>query len=220
MQEIYHYDIHGFYTTSSFARENPISPGEYLYPARSTNDPPPTVGANQIPRWTAGAWAVDVDYRGKWYDVDTQAEIHVWDAGEPQPTNTTSVPPPANEPTWVYTGTAWERTLDVAKQEKTQQILDAFDIAKEATYNYNGHDYSIKDLFVLLLLTGVELNDGAGMVMVYDVDHNVLALTKPDAQTLVEGVYAASLSLTINRETKLKAINDAADIPTVDAISW
>lgn len=220
MQEIYNYDIHGFYTTMSYARENPMTPGEYLYPARSTNDPPPSVGPNQIPRRHGNAWVVDVDYRGKWYDVDTQAEIAVWDAGEPQPTNTTAVPPPANEPTWVYTGTAWERTLETAKREKTAEILTAFNVAKEATYSFNGHDFSIEDLFVLLVLTGVELSDGSGMITVYDVEHNVLALTKPDAEMLVEGIYAASLSLTLNRETKLKQIADATDISTVDSISW
>lgn len=220
MQEIYNFNLQGYYTTMSYARENPMYPGEYLYPARTTPDPPPSVGANQIPRRVSGAWTVDVDYRGSWYDVDTQATIEVWDAGEPQPPNTTNVIPPPNEPTWVFTGTVWERTLTVAKEEKYDEITDAFGVAKEATYSFSGHEYSLKDAFVLLLVGSLDVTDSGGMVSVYDDEHVIITLTKPDAQDLLEGIYTTSIALTLNRETKYREIVDASDIPTVDGISW
>ena len=222
MLQIYNYDLQGYYTTSSFARENPLVPGEYLMPARSTASPPPSVNVNQIAKWSGNAWSVDIDYRGKWYDVDTQTELAVWDAGEPQPSNTTSVMPPANEPTWVFTGSVWERTLDVAKAEKTAEMWQTFDTSKETyTVAYNGRNYTISDLFVSLLLGGITIAAMPGsMVSVYAVDHEVVNLTKTETQDLLDLVYSTSIALTIQREDRLHQIMVAGDIPTVDAISW
>ncbi len=220
MRELYNYDVQGYYTTQTYARLNPLVEGGYLYPARSVDVPPPFIGPNQIARWTGTAWAVDVDYRGKWWDVDTQSEVAVWDAGEPQPTNTTNVPPPPNEPNWKFTGTAWERTLEVAKQEKTTEILNGYSQARSTPTTYEGHQYSREDVFILLMLGAIDVTSMGGMVTTFDVDHNIVSLPKPQAEDLRDLVYTQALSMAINRETKLKAIEDATDIATVDAISW
>ena len=218
MIQIYNYDVLNYFSGSSYARENPLQAGTYLMPARTTTDPPPVVADHQIAKWGGAAWSVDVDYRGTWYDIDTQARIDVWHAGEPQPTNTTDVVPPPGEPTWVFTGSVWERTLEVAKQEKKNEILTAYDAAIETPVVYDGHSYLTNAEFVTLLEVGIEVQ--AGMVDVYDITHNTYQLTEVNAKQLRDALYTTRLWLVLARESKLKAVDDASDIPTVDGISW
>ena len=218
MIQVYSYDVLNYFTGSSYAQENPVNPGTYLMPARTTTDPPPVVADHQIAKWGGAGWVLDVDYRGTWYDIDTQSRTDVWHPGEPQPTNTTDVSPPAGEPTWRFTGAAWERTLEVAKEEKAVEITAAYETAINTPVLYDGHQYIATAEFVTLLETAVEVQ--TGMVDVYDTIHNTYQLTEVNAKGLRDALYTARILLLLVREGHLKAIDDASDIPTVDAISW
>ena len=218
MIQVYNYDVLNYFTGSSYAQENPVQPGTYLMPARTTVDPPPVVADHQIAKWDGAAWVLDVDYRGTWYDVDTQSRTDVWHPGEPQPANTTDVAPPAGEPTWVFTGSVWERTLEVAKEEKREEINAAYYAAINIPVVYDGHSYIATAEFVTLLETAIEVQ--TGMVDVYDIDHNTYQMTEINAKGLRDALYTSRIWLVLAREGHLKAVDDASDIPTVDGISW
>lgn len=218
MITVYSYDVSGYYVGETIAREDPKSPGHYLMPARTTTDPPPSILPNEVPKWLGNAWTTVEDYRGIWYDVDTQQQYQVWEPDEPQPPNTTSVAPPPNEPSWVFTGTVWERTLEVAKTEKRMEIGLAYDTARTTPVSYDGKTYDPTDVFMLFVLSSTEV--GGGMQDVFDLDHNTFQLDNIAMQGLRDQVFNTAKALVLNREQKLKVIDDASDISTVDAIQW
>ena len=219
MITVYSYDPNGYYTGETSAREDPKTPGHYLLPARTTTVQPPALGANQAAQWTDPTWTIVDDYRGMWYDVATREETQVFTPGIPQPPNSTDVTPPAEHPTWVFTGTVWERTLEVAKVEKRSEIGDAWYATRSADVTYNGVDYPMgKGEFIMSVLGWLSLDEP--MTEVFDTNHNTFQIAKPDLEGLRTAIFQyASLNI-IHREQKYKAIDDATTIAAVDGITW
>ena len=218
MITVYSYDALGVYVGETIAREDPLAPGTYIMPGKTTTAPPPAVGANEAAVWNGTVWSIQTDARGTWYNIYNQAPTHIFDVGEPAPADATRIAPPPQSPYWQFNGAVWERTLDAAKGEKGDEIRADYDAAIEAPISINGHDYRLTGEFIALLEVAIEVQ--SGMVDVYDVEHNTFQVTQVDAQSLRDALYLGRLSEVLRRETALKAVADATDISTVDAISY
>ena len=216
MITVYSYNVQGHYVGETIAREDPKNPGTYLLPARTTTDTPPATTTREIAVWDGNSWSIEVDWRGKWYDYVTQAVTEVFDVGVLAPEYTTDIPPP--HPYWQFNGSVWERTLATAQEEKIREIHDAYYLAQTGTVTFNGKEYSLRDGFMLLLLSA--LSSQSGMIDVYDVNHNSFQIDQNEAGHLRDAIYSAGIQMVLNRETKLKAIDDATDVASVDAITW
>lgn len=55
--------ITGEYVGTVDCQENPLSPGEYLQPANTTNIAPPEAAAPYIPVWDGSSWSLVEDHR-------------------------------------------------------------------------------------------------------------------------------------------------------------
>lgn len=53
---VYQYDTNGWYMGETVAEADPVIPGNWLLPARTTETKPPIFTANKIPRWVGYKW--------------------------------------------------------------------------------------------------------------------------------------------------------------------
>lgn len=54
---VYQYDHAGIYLGPTEADPSPLEPGKFLFPARTTTEPPPEEWPEgQVPRWNGAAW--------------------------------------------------------------------------------------------------------------------------------------------------------------------
>ncbi len=121
--KIYNYHpTTGEFRGASEADKSPLEKGVYLIPAHATAIEPPPRGNNQVPVFTAGAWVLRPDFRGRAYYDTATGECHeISSIGEePDPTWTDQVP---GENT-IWDGAAWAPDLP-AIREKTWRRLEA-----------------------------------------------------------------------------------------------
>ena len=73
---IYNYDKNGHYNGASNAQLNPRKSGEYLMPANSTKEAPPSVGPNKIAKYDGSSWSeVDSPIYLKQQQIEADAVI-------------------------------------------------------------------------------------------------------------------------------------------------
>lgn len=88
----------GEYAGSAFARESPLEPGVYMFPALTTQIAPPPGGALQVACFDeeAGAWSLVPDHRGStWFSIATGHAMRVNEIGDPRDHGLTDLQPPA-----------------------------------------------------------------------------------------------------------------------------
>lgn len=72
----------GEYLNTTVADESPLEPGIFMVPALATDVAPPTLKANEVAVFAAGAWSVVPDYRSQTvYDKTTGAAVQITDLG-------------------------------------------------------------------------------------------------------------------------------------------
>jgi len=84
----------GEYIGTTTTDPSPLEPGEYLFPARTTETPPPDAGENERAVWDGQAWHIVEDHRGKKGCLDgVEHEItelgplpETWSETPPEPT--------------------------------------------------------------------------------------------------------------------------------------
>jgi hypothetical protein len=195
----------------------------YVVPANSTAITPPGFGANQIPVFDEGLqqWTVENDFRGNWYDPANGALTKIQDIGVTPPPGFVDTPPPA--PGYFWDGDSWERTLELAKQQKIFELNDDFNSATSGTVSYLGKDYNFSFEATRRVIALYWMKDhflSGDWEFIASDGEVVILLNEPEARALVTTVIDAYKPEVLNLYTKLKAVDDAGDVATVDAITY
>lgn len=85
--QIYQTDEIGLWdgNTDKFARPDPMTPGEFLIPARCVTIAPPALGANEAAQWVNSTWQVVPDFRGFTYWLADRSCHTISEAGVAPP---------------------------------------------------------------------------------------------------------------------------------------
>jgi len=102
----------GEYVGTTTADESPLEPGIFLYPANTTEAPPPEAGKNEKTVWDGQSWYIVEDHRGaKGWLNGKETEIKTLG---PLPDGWSDAPPEPPEPTEAEKREA-ERRQDMAE---------------------------------------------------------------------------------------------------------
>ncbi|MBI4804472.1 MAG: hypothetical protein HY795_04470 [Desulfovibrio sp.] len=126
--KLYIYDEQGAHLGEVEARLSPARPQNldgspnYLYPANSTELPPPLVGTGQVPMFDGEAWRVEEDHRGQIaFNTATLQPVWIQNVG-PVPEGYTLITPPSLLHVW--DGSAWQPNMD-AIRSSAEATIDA-----------------------------------------------------------------------------------------------
>lgn len=90
--DIYNYDADGFFISTSLADPNPLEPGEWLVPARSTIVSLPELADGETGKFNGESWEVVPDLLGVVYWLD-DVEGRIMERGAPLPDGAVTVKP-------------------------------------------------------------------------------------------------------------------------------
>lgn len=195
----------------------------YLVPGKATAIATPATGVEQVAVFNIGlqSWSVEVDNRGTWYDPTNGNAEYIEDIGVAHTPGFVSTPPPGSGYEW--DGAQWIRTLALAKSEKQREINAAYELQQTTTVvAAEGATWTIKgtDLAIAQNLYFFKKTFGAGDYDFPDVDLNIITLNDPASQSMIQVRGNAWLPMYANLITKTRDIKVAADVATVDAITW
>lgn len=130
--KIYHYDDLGIFTHSSDARVSPLEPEVYLIPAKATTEVPmaPVVGKARV--FTAGAWTLITDARGRYYNQARQ-EVYITELGVDLPEGLTVEPRPLTQAELDAIATQEARLADI-EAAKTTAALKQYTVAQATNW--------------------------------------------------------------------------------------
>jgi hypothetical protein len=194
----------------------------YLVPGSATAIAAPVAGANQVPVFdkNLNSWSVQSDYRGTWYDPTNGNPEYIEDIGVSPTLGFVDTPPPAGGYEW--DGAQWVRTLELAKQQKRQEIVDAYNLSLVPTVASVGYSWVISEDAIRLAISLYWMRKTflSGDYDFPDASLNIVTLNDVDAKTMLEARANAFKPILGNFIEKSKLINDAVDVATVDAITW
>lgn len=210
--DIFNYDaITGEFISQTVARENPLEPGEFLFPAHATAKPLPALQANEAAVFNATLddWEVKPDYRGVTYYLIADGSEMTFDLGE------------APDATVSLTKTD-SVILEELKQVKSAEIRAAFEADAETPIEiagvlyHGGLDSSVK------LDGAFRLAEKASLTSVTFTDINNIAhtLTLAEADSIILTIGQAYQAAFMRKQQKLVDVVNAVDAAAVELINY
>lgn len=195
---LYHYAKEdGRLVGTTEARRDPLDKDRFLVPAYCTELPPPDSPEGFLPLFASGAWSIQKDLRGRYFDKADGREIN-WENAANPPVNATEVAPPelTEGQTVRWEGDDWIVESDGLDVERwfAAEIAKGFTSSTGITLGLGGSDVS--------LLTGnfvlAKEADSLGMALppVFDTSGTAHALTMEELTALMleYGQHRAELS--------------------------
>lgn len=232
--KIYNYNPdNGIYLGEAEADESPLEPGVFLIPAYATETAPPELADKQVAIFNNDAWKALPDYRGEtWYDTASQEAVRINTIGQPAATLTQLAPPSAIA-TW--DGSAWVDDLAKAKAAKASEInaacgaqivagVTSAALGDAHTYPCKLTDQANLSASVLDSLLPDNVSNASYSTPFWCADASGTwgwaMHTAAQIQQVGRDVKAAILAAQSKNAQLQAEIAAAADLATLDAITW
>jgi len=210
MLTVYQTDDEGYLIGAVEADHDPLTPGNFLIPRGCVTQQPPATAANQIARWSNGAWEIVPDFRGRAYWLPSGERHEIAERGVPLPVDALDSKPP--------------KSLPAARADKLRELEAA---RKQAIDNLPpvtvaGKDYPANTEY-REVITGIARRKAAGRgrpARLRGKDGAEVVLTDALIDQIDDAITAAVQGAWDRYWARFDAVQAATTVDQVNAVEW